>query len=118
MTVIITRSLFTLALVVSLVPATAAEKRADDVLRECTDSDSAMRLSCLAYMSGFMDGIELGQAGSSSEMQRICLPDEGVSAEQARRVVVKWLQDHPKNLHESGRIQVFLAMADAFPCRK
>src|SRR5579862_3808457 len=67
-----------------------------NALETCTDASGSAQISCLSYLVGFVQGLSL-QAGFS-EKKLVCLPD-GVTGEQSRRVVVKWLQDHPENLH-------------------
>jgi len=46
----------------------------------------------------------------------ICTPDEGLSNDQVRRVVVKWIEGHPEQMHLPGRTAVLRALMDAFPC--
>jgi hypothetical protein len=46
-----------------------------------------------------------------------CIPI-GVSTGQGARVVIKYLRDHPEQLHEDGPILTFNALIAAFPCTK
>ena len=45
-----------------------------------------------------------------------CIPEEATNFELAR-VVVKYLNDHPNQLHKSYRLLVMLALEDAYPCK-
>jgi Rap1a immunity proteins len=47
----------------------------------------------------------------------ICLP-EGVSREQASRVVVRYFETHPELLHLDGVGLVETALREAWPCRR
>ncbi len=102
-----------------IVPAHSADSddRAENLLRQCTSSDtSSERLVCLSYLNGVLDGAVVMQV--YVQKPKLCLPDEGVSMEQYRRIVVKWLGDRPNVLHESKRIHAVKALIDAFPCKE
>jgi hypothetical protein len=45
----------------------------------------------------------------------LCIP-KGVTTEQGRRVVVKYLQEHPEELQNRGNVLTYLAFIKAFPC--
>ena len=46
----------------------------------------------------------------------ICIPD-GVQREQMKKVLLKYLRDHPEKLHEPSAYLTLAAMQEAFPCR-
>lgn len=97
-----------------------SDARAEDLLSDCTadkKSSPDALLFCLHYLVGFVDGALVAQPEQPAS-KILCYPDEGVSTEQVRRIVVKWLESHPQNLHTSARIQVMLALHDAFPCKE
>jgi hypothetical protein len=71
---------------------------------------------CSGYIDGFLDGHAL-TAAINGGRKLYCLPLRGISAEQATRIFVKYLQDHPEKLHDSGRILVLIAFETAFPCK-
>jgi len=105
-------------LAVSLATALAQpsqSEKAEKLLQECTAPGETAKLLCAAYINGFMDGIAMQ---SINNRRYICWPKDGLSAFQAVRIVVKWLEDHPKNLNKSGRSEVMLALEDAFPCKE
>src|SRR5580704_6064521 len=109
--------LFIWLILLSALTAASPEVRAEQLLRECTSDSSAWKIGCLAYISGFMDGVTL-QGEFTPTPRQVCFPVEGVSPEQVRRIVIKRLEDHPRDLHTSARAQVFIALRDAFPCKK
>jgi len=101
-----------------LAPAQNTE-RAESLLGDCTSKADVDRLSCVAYLSGVLDGVVLMQKLMEQQKRApLCLPDEGISMEQYRRIVVKWLEDRPNILHESKRIHAVKALLDAFPCKE
>jgi hypothetical protein len=67
-----------------------------------------------AYRDGYCSGLV---AGVSSASPRVC-PDDGVTGGQQIRVVLKYLQDHPEELHLDDALLVDRALAKAFPCPK
>jgi hypothetical protein len=66
------------------------------------------------FRSGYCQGIVRGVSEASP---KVC-PGENVTNEQALRVVVKYLQDHPEELDQLGGRLVGKALVKAFPCRK
>ncbi len=81
--------------------------------------DEAMEASsCLGYVSGFVDGygllsFQLSQKGRPT----LCTPPSGAEAQQSARIVAKWLKENPKELHESARVSVLIALSATFPCK-
>ena len=51
----------------------------------------------------------------SASNWRTCVP-EAVAVEQATRVVIRYLEEHPERLHESDVSLLIRALQDAFPC--
>jgi hypothetical protein len=107
----------------------ASAQSADQLLGDCEkgvpqgDRPTAKDLSCLAFLKGFVSGIHIIQLAYTAPVQGapitpfsiVCLPKEGVSPEQARRIVVKYLRDHPEELHVHEEIAVLVAFMTAFP---
>jgi hypothetical protein len=50
--------------------------------------------------------------------QLFCPPPEGISADQAIRIIRKHLDSNPENLHKPARTEAVIAMAKAFPCER
>jgi len=66
-----------------------------------------------AYYAGYCLGIVKG----TSLTTRVCTPD-GVTVLQATRVVFKYLNDHPAQLHLPEVELIEEALSKAFPCEK
>ena len=79
--------------------------------------ESATSVFCIGYVSGFLDAHSLATAQNGAS-KAICTPQRGISNDQAIRIFVKYLQENPKTLHESGRMSLFVALAKTFPCEK
>ncbi len=67
---------------------------------------------------GFIDGAGDGFQSYALYIGRrlpFCYP-EGATVGQVRRVIVKYLEEHPQDLHYSAADSAFIALGDAFPC--
>jgi hypothetical protein len=91
---------------------------------------------CIGYLNAIQDvtaqrkiqlgiAVMMGVAKNATEKDKQdvfqllrgpCLPERS-SALQLARVVVKWLQNHPEQLHEHPGGLVYTALNDAFPCQ-
>ena len=79
---------------------------------------------CLGYIYGFKDGFDglaLVSAKDDTDFTKlrhsyICFP-EGSTIDQAIRVLVKFLKDHPERLHQPSFTLAEEAFAEAFPCQ-
>jgi hypothetical protein len=77
------------------------------------------------FCSGFMAGVNEDQVmwQASDKMDHrdhllsYCFPDASTNG-QLLRVFVKYLDDHPEELHESAAFLYLKAMHRAFPCGK
>jgi hypothetical protein len=98
-----------------------------DVLMKCGNSKEPTTLSslntytfCLGYLHGWHDA-EMVHGMVSQEMRRdmvpICFPD-GISLEELKRVVLKYIDDHPTVLHSDAYVVVRSALLDAYPCQE
>jgi len=67
-----------------------------------------------AYRDGYCSGLVFGVSSASPH---VC-PDERVTSGQQIRVVLKYLQEHPGELHLDDAMLVEKALAKAFPCPK
>jgi len=50
------------------------------------------------------------------ERKLYCLPREGLELGQILRVFIKWLEEHPADLHGTARTLFIQSMRDNFPC--
>ena len=92
----------------------AAVKEQDGL--KVSDQEAIESLWCIGYVSGFLDSMSITQS-SAGGRKVICLPQQGITNEQAIRIFVKYLRDNPQTLHETGRMSLFIALGKAFPCR-
>jgi hypothetical protein len=82
--------------------------------KELKTEEMVQATYCTGYVSGILDG--LGLMGWKGGATRVCVPKDGISNEQAIRIIVKYLKDNPKSLSETGRMVVVISIAEAFPC--
>lgn len=78
----------------------------------------------VGYCYGFVEGVRntlaiwtisaktLHEAGP-----HVCMPSEGIENGQAARIIVKYLKDHPEELHEFAALLAMEAFQNAFPCK-
>jgi hypothetical protein len=66
-------------------------------------------MHCLGYVSGFVSGYLLGRNGD------LCLPED-VTTGQLVRVFLKYLNDHPADLHLRASVLLRRALAGSYPC--
>jgi hypothetical protein len=69
----------------------------------------------MAYVQGMLD-LYVVLSHRDPGLKIYCVPDEGISIGQAKDIIVKWLNAHPKRMKEEARILVLYALRDAFPC--
>nr|WP_279577299.1 Rap1a/Tai family immunity protein [Pseudomonas sp. LA21] len=68
---------------------------------------------CQGLIGGLMDVLD---RNNSQPLLRSCLPGN-VSMGQTTRIVVRYLQDHPEQLHLPDTRLVLMAIQEAFPCQ-
>jgi hypothetical protein len=99
------------------------------------DVDKMLKLtSSMQYLAGFLDGIALVQELiysivippeklSESErenlakkinLQRINIPESGISPMQFAMIFKKWAENHPEELNKSDRICVLLSLTETY----
>lgn len=79
--------------------------------------------ACNWYISGILDADDMWHAlmksdgNSAHNKSRICpATDDALSTNQLARVVLKYLKEHPAELHLPGSLLVHNALHSAFPC--
>lgn len=93
-----------------------------ELLRQCAsqarseDGRALDRLLCLTYLDGFIQGHRITTDLLKPAKPLLCLPPDGIELEQAQLVLVKWLREHPNDLHHTARILTISALTQAFPC--
>ena len=85
------------------------------LLREC-ESDSLAKLGlCYGYITGIADYQTTLLNWSDLDDPYFCMTESG-SSDQLIKVVTKYLNEHPEDLHLSAGGSVANALSDAFPC--
>jgi hypothetical protein len=86
----------------------------NDLLRFCTsDPNSVEQSYCLGYLSGLMDGVMA--ANILAAHPQIFDAPQGADVLQVRDIVVKSLQQSPKDRHLEAVVLVMRALKEAFP---
>ena len=96
-------------LVLSAVLVTSVSAMTGHQLKEVCSAED------LSWNNGFCSGFIMGAADAFPASNRICIP-EGVTYEQVRDVVRKYLGDHPEKLQKLAHGLVEEAIRKAFPC--
>ena len=91
----------------SLLRQCSAAVRWMDGARDVNGEDLAY---CGGYVQGFRDAVDMTAPA-------FCIPNQATSG-QLIRVLVKYLQDHPKDLHLDEADLIKVAFMDAYRCRK
>lgn len=84
---------------------------------------------CLGFISGVMGTLyawqlqgEIARKGDNSTWSLIAsgapyyCPPDGINLGQSQQIVVKWLNEHPEQLHLPASDLVRRALESAFPC--
>jgi len=72
---------------------------------------------CVGFVEGVLSTSNIYKALPNTP-RLFCFPPAGVSNEQMIRVVVKYLENHPEQLHFDASILVLTALKEAFPCKE
>ena len=83
-----------------------------------TVSDALDSSQCVGYMQGALDIFEATKAWNwSPNAGSICVPQE-VSTEEAIRVFLKYMDEHPEELHFAAAAELQTALHTVFPCKQ
>jgi Rap1a immunity proteins len=81
--------------------------------RLCASEGASQIHQCIGYLEGLSDGSLMWQEfGSSADF---CPPD-GVTLGQIRKVVLRYLEQHPHELHRPFAMLATFALRESFPC--
>lgn len=83
-------------------------------------NEAAGGIHCLGYLSGVDDTLTLWRENNAASIKGnaqppACIPSATML--ELAKVVVKYLNDHPNQLHKSYSELVVLALSDAYPCQ-
>ena len=111
------------ALVGTLASGSAAALDGNDLLNGCKEADSANASTKSSFTAGYCYGIVVSTIELSVILKdgiapnfQSCVPTE-MTNQQAVRIVIKYLQGNPEQLHFSGSSLVIRALHKAFPCK-
>ena len=92
---------------------------------EASCKDVSRLTGCLAFIDGFRNGHYVGMVDGTKEnlgreelnrkYGRMCVPNAASHAQLAR-IYLKYINDHPEELHDLAWAQLYLSWAFAFPC--
>jgi len=101
------------------------------LLSECIESEDFFRgnspngiasraaVSCASFVEGFRMGVfashSLYERAGVSKNEGICIPST-VTTIQLVPVLVNWLKENPRELHQPSYILIMLAMREAYRC--
>jgi Rap1a immunity proteins len=76
---------------------------------------------CAGFISGVLEEQFMWTANDTLHKRthdfRFCLPEKSTN-DQILKVFVKYLDDHPEELHKPAALLLIQAMVKAFPCQK
>jgi hypothetical protein len=94
---------------------------AEKLLDGAAKLDDATAMSCVGYISGMADALMQWQISDSVRGLKVrkhaCIPNDTVERGQLVRVVMKYMRDHPAELHHDRADIVVDAFRNAFPCK-
>ena len=71
---------------------------------------------CIGLLYGWIDGLEYGFVITQTKTKLYCKP-KNIPAKQLMKIMNKYLDEHPEDLHyEFGQILIE-ALVEAFPCK-
>ena len=123
-------AMLVVTMLLSLLPVTSQANTGDgnEVLKQCSalvrtvDSGNSESddLIGTAYCAGLMMGITSTMTVWNTTREKAgmikiwCPPD--ITSPQMARVVIKYMNEHPAELHQTGAYLVMSALQDAYPC--
>ena len=109
-----------------------AQQTGIELLRQCqaatkfgdsasqTDREILDGVHCIGYLSGMRDTLDVWNRANDAYNKGLapfaCVPTEATAQELAI-VVVKYLNDHPSELHEPYYSLVYRSLRSAYPCK-
>mgnify|MGYP001031566579 CR=1 FL=1 len=104
-------------------------RTANDLAQLCQDKKlDELKDSATAMAFGFCRGLFQGLLASSAAATVLAKPlnlrkplfcaPSGVTPDQARKILLKWIGEHPENLHEDAMPHAVISLMKAFPCKE
>ena len=108
------RVLLFLALIYpAMASAATAWESGNDLLSKCEQEGDFFEGVCVGYILGIMDGHDALIVWGELNEPTFCRPD-GLSVRQVQAVVIKYLKEHPEDLHKVASSLVLTALTEAF----
>lgn len=85
------------------------------LLAKCRNKAPEYALACTAYIVGVVDGIR--KDAFIGRGRPVCWPDR-MGADEARRIVVAYLERWPDQRKAPASVLVSVALNDRYPCQK
>lgn len=82
-------------------------------LGNATESERILSSEYTMYISGFVNGIIIGQRDSTTKL--VCLPED-VKGDQLFLEVYYWLSEYPTRYDQPAYALALLALNDVWPC--
>ena len=102
-------------------PVSAGSLKGAELLEMLSENSSTKvhgiveKTHAMGYLTGLLEAFVMLN-DITPEIKLFCLPPSGISAGDAKIVVVNWLEAHPGRRKEQARILVMYALRDAYPC--
>lgn len=91
------------------------KEKASTWLILCRSENPDVHRMCTAYLRGFTDGARLQSAMRGGNQSIFCF-DKNTTGAELRRIIVRYLDDHPELLDEWFVTVAGLALVTHFPC--
>ncbi len=85
-----------------------------DTMKADSAADLERTSACLGYLAGVIDQRAILSVGIK-EVPNFCIPDS-VTGAQLTKVIVRYGDEHPEELHYPAVVLINLAILKAFPC--
>src|SRR5262245_198198 len=107
---------FWLELSASAQAQAGSDNKMEDLVRQCEQNGGAAEKDetkqlvgnimgtgyCVGFFNGLLDASSIAQSVLGKPL--FCLPDDGISGDQAIKIYLKYAKDHPEQLHQSARV--------------
>jgi len=89
-----------------------------DLYRNCQSQESALKLACITYIRGLLDGLQAGNA-IAKRPGIFCPPiQKGIPTDQGQLIIEKYLREHPEELQDGAGPVAMEAIMLAFCTKK
>ena len=87
----------------------------NELLGYCkSEEEGAGGVACISYLMGVVDTHD--NISSEGVMDKYFCSPEGVNGGQLSKIVVKYMEENPEQIHYSGTYLTLSALIEAYPC--